>query len=69
LSPEEDYDAHTERVTAVAGATIEHFEVGEEVCVREREREANELRVGAVRGSVTWAHTPLRNKKMDSFSQ
>jgi hypothetical protein len=39
LSPEEDYDAHTERVTAVAGATIEHFEVGEEVCVRERERE------------------------------
>jgi len=26
-SPEEDYDALTERVTTVAGATIEHFEV------------------------------------------
>jgi hypothetical protein len=36
LSPEEDYDAHTERVTAVAGATIEHFEVGDG---SERERD------------------------------
>ena len=27
-SPEESYDAATERVTTVGGATVDHFEVG-----------------------------------------
>lgn len=31
-TPEEDYDALTERVTTVAGATIEHFEVWGGMC-------------------------------------